>query len=205
MWVDSVSPRTHGLLNENCNTRHEIPPYKLLVREVPEVSKTAQSVGTNLGLPPQLHSKTLLLKILHILTAGYIKINSKPTGNLPPYWPALLVLERDKGPSREEKASMVFSSLGPSVVQHWCTRQSTGTIESQLLSDWTGGLIHRREFQIRYCDPGKKFSMGDRTCYCYFAKWLCCQTAWYLFTLIYIDLGCSHLWSDNLLVVDNSQ
>lgn len=173
-----MSPRTHRLLNENCNTRHEIPPYKLLVREIPEVSKTAQSVGTNLGLPPQLHSKSLLLKILHILTAGQRKINSKPTGNLPPYWPALLMLEGDNGPSREEKTSMVFSSPGPSMAQCWHARQNTGTIESQLLSDWIGGLLHRREFQISYCDPGKKFSMGDRTCYRSFAKWSCCQTAY---------------------------
>lgn len=100
MWVDSVSPRTHRLLNENCNTRHEIPPYKLLVREVPEVSKTAQSVDTNLGLPPQLQSKSLLLKILHILTAGHRKINSKSTGNLTPYWPTSFISAR-KGAQKQ--------------------------------------------------------------------------------------------------------
>lgn len=34
-WVDNVASRSHRLVNENPNTRHEIPPQELLVRETP--------------------------------------------------------------------------------------------------------------------------------------------------------------------------
>lgn len=40
--MDSTTPRKNGLLNENPSIRPKIPPYKLFVRGVPEVSKTTR-------------------------------------------------------------------------------------------------------------------------------------------------------------------
>ena len=46
--MDNVTPRRYGLLKENCNVRHRIPLYELLVKETPKGSKTTQAITITL-------------------------------------------------------------------------------------------------------------------------------------------------------------
>lgn len=58
MWVDNVTVRENGLLNENHSYNVRFPPYKILANEAPEVSKKPkpnkqkpQAIAKALGEP----------------------------------------------------------------------------------------------------------------------------------------------------------
>ena len=57
------------LLTENLSVRYGVPPYELLVREVPEVTKTTLGTAITLGFPPK-RDDTLLLKMTLTLKEG---------------------------------------------------------------------------------------------------------------------------------------
>lgn len=50
-WIHSLLPEGIGLLNKNCGVRHDMPPYKLLVKESPETFETIQAIAIALGHP----------------------------------------------------------------------------------------------------------------------------------------------------------
>lgn len=63
------------LNNESLNptARDGLPPYKCLVRDAPEASKTMLAVADALSCPPELDSKSLLQKAPYTLTTAHRK------------------------------------------------------------------------------------------------------------------------------------
>lgn len=63
------------LNNESLNptARDGLPPYKWLVRDAPEASKTMLAVADALSCPPELDSKSLLQKAPYTLTTAHRK------------------------------------------------------------------------------------------------------------------------------------
>lgn len=66
------------LNNESLNptARDGLPPYKCLVRDAPEASKTMLAVADALSCPPELDSKSLLQKAPYTLTTAHKKKKS---------------------------------------------------------------------------------------------------------------------------------
>ena len=75
MWVDSVVPKRHGLLNKNLSGRCEILLYKIFSRQTPEALRTAQA----LVISNRTGNKTLLLKAPHTLVERYSNIQLELT------------------------------------------------------------------------------------------------------------------------------
>lgn len=68
-------------LMKNPSTKHEIPPYKLLVRETLEIHKTIKVIGVCSS--PKLGGKALLLKTLPpLILRGHQEINLKQRNSL---------------------------------------------------------------------------------------------------------------------------
>lgn len=61
MWLDSNSPRRHGILNDNLNVRHGILPTNCDQRDI-RGPQTTQAIAIALGCLLELDDKTLLLK-----------------------------------------------------------------------------------------------------------------------------------------------
>ena len=89
------------------------PPLDLLVRSVPEISKTMQAILLALVHPSELDMKTLLLKTPHTLAAGHRKARSTLDQKLLPghlafqYWYV----------GCWEKVNMVLPSCEPDALQ----------------------------------------------------------------------------------------
>lgn len=56
---DDAHPRTHMLPTKNSNVKCSISPLELLVRIVPETSKTIYTIAIALDYSPELDDKTL--------------------------------------------------------------------------------------------------------------------------------------------------
>lgn len=80
--MDNATPGLYGLLNENHSAIQSIPLYELLLREIPEGSKTRQAIAIALSYPPEVHGKILLLKTPHLLTIEHREISHKPINTL---------------------------------------------------------------------------------------------------------------------------
>lgn len=114
--VYNATPRRLELLYENNSARPGVSPYKVLIRELPEISKTTQTIDTALGYPSKLHSKALLLKISHSCQK-----------NLSCCLRFILSENIMQTAVGEKRISLVVPSAGPSMVQYTHPRQNTTT------------------------------------------------------------------------------
>lgn len=49
MWIDGASPKSHRQPNKIPSSRHEKPPFKVLVMETQKISKTIQAIAAAPG------------------------------------------------------------------------------------------------------------------------------------------------------------
>lgn len=69
-YGDYTHFRSNELPNKTPSARFRIPPFRLLVSDIPKTLKAIQIIAIALGFPSKINDKNILLKTAHIWVAG---------------------------------------------------------------------------------------------------------------------------------------